>query len=51
MNDTPVIGLYEAGVLLYDGKAVTLHDAPARVFRKGEPPVDVPPGNCVGIAV
>ena len=45
MNRTPVVGLYEAGVLLCDGTNVTLHDAPARIFRKGEPPIDVTPGT------
>lgn len=40
MNDTPVVGLYEAGVLLCDGERVMLHGASARVFRKGQPPVD-----------
>jgi dipeptidase E len=49
MNDTPVIGLWEAGVLLCDGEKVTLHDAPARIFRKGQPPVDVQPGNRIVI--
>ncbi len=44
MNSTPVVGLFEAGVLLCDGERVTLHDAPARIFRKGEPPIDVMPG-------
>jgi dipeptidase E len=45
MNDTPVIGLWEAGVLLCDGTAVKLHDAPARVFRKGRDALDVQPGS------
>jgi dipeptidase E len=44
MNDTPVVGLYEAGVLLCDGGQVVLHDAPARIFLKGQPPIDVAPG-------
>ncbi|MSQ95906.1 MAG: dipeptidase PepE [Gemmataceae bacterium] len=44
MNDTPVVGLHEAGVLLCDGTTVRLVDAPARVFRKGIPPTDVQPG-------
>jgi dipeptidase E len=43
MNDTPVIGLYEAGILLYDGGTVQLREAPARVFRKGLDPVEVKP--------
>src|SRR5215203_3785437 len=43
-NETPVIGLWEAGLLLCDGTRVTLANAPARVFRGGEPPVDVESG-------
>jgi dipeptidase E len=42
-NATPVIGLWEAGLLHFDGEQVTLANAPARVFRRGEPPVDVAP--------
>lgn len=44
INETPVVGLWEAGVLLCDGTTVTLHDAPARIFRKGQAPVDIEPG-------
>jgi dipeptidase E len=43
-NATPVIGLWEAGLLHCDGSRVILANAPARVFRRGEPPVDVEPG-------
>jgi dipeptidase E len=43
-NVTPVIGLWEAGLLHCDGASVTLANAPARVFRRGEPPIDVKPG-------
>jgi dipeptidase E len=45
MNDTPVVGLFEAGILLCDGASVQLCDAPARVFRKGQAPIDVQPGS------
>ena len=45
MNDTPVIGLWEAGLLHCDGDTVRLSVAPARVFRKGQPPVDASPGS------
>jgi dipeptidase E len=45
MNETPVVGLWEAGILLCDGETVHLHDAPARIFRKGEPALDVEPGT------
>ena len=44
MDDTPVVGQWEAGVLRCDGKTVQLHDAPARIFRKGQEPIDVAPG-------
>ena len=33
MNDTPVVGLWEAGILLCDGETAQLHDAPARILR------------------
>jgi dipeptidase E len=45
MNDTPVVGLWEAGVLRVEDGRVTLTGAPARVFRKGQEPVDVQPGQ------
>jgi dipeptidase E len=44
MNDTPVVGLWEAGFLRCEDGAVRLTGAPARLFRKGEPPVDFQPG-------
>ena len=45
MNDTPVIGLWEGGMLRVEAGAVELIGAPARVFRKGREPVDVRPGG------
>jgi dipeptidase E len=45
LNDTPVIGLWEAGILLVEDEKLTLLDAPARVFRKGQEPRDVEPGQ------
>jgi len=45
MNDTPVVGLWEAGILLCDGKTVKLENAPARVFRRGQEAIDVQPGS------
>jgi len=45
MNEAPVVGLWEGGVLLCEGERVTLHDAAARIFRKGEPPIDVAAGS------
>jgi dipeptidase E len=44
MNDTPVVGLWEAGLLHVEGGQVRLSGAPARLFRKGRDPVDVPAG-------
>jgi dipeptidase E len=43
MNDTPVVGLWEAGLLRVEGSRVRLLGAPARVFRKGREPIDVEP--------
>ncbi len=47
-NATPVVGLWEAGLLHCDGGRVTLANAPARVFRRGREPVDVEPGAELG---
>jgi dipeptidase E len=43
-NDAPVVGLWEAGLLLCERGRVELGGAPARVFRKGLSPVDAVPG-------
>lgn len=44
LNDMPVIGLWEGGMLrVVDGK-VELLATPARIFRKGQAAVDVAPG-------
>jgi dipeptidase E len=43
-NETPVIGLWEAGLLRCEGGRVQLSNAPARIFRRGQPPIDVGPG-------
>jgi dipeptidase E len=45
MNDTPVVGLWEAGTLWVEGGQVALDGARARIFRKGQPAVDVEPGT------
>jgi dipeptidase E len=42
-NDTPVIGLWEAGLLRCEGGRVELSVAPARIFCKGREPIDVEP--------
>jgi len=44
MNDTPVVGLWEAGLLRIEFGRVRLIGAPARIFRKGREAVDVQPG-------
>ena len=45
VNDAPVVGLWEAGLLRLEEGRVELIGAPARVFRKGREPVDVRPGG------
>jgi len=45
MNDTPVIGLWEAGLLRIENGTMELIGTSARLFRKGQPAVDVPPGT------
>jgi dipeptidase E len=47
MNDTPVVGLWEAGLLRVEQGRVLLLGAPARVFRKGQEPADFAPGSLV----
>jgi len=44
-NDTPVVGLWEGGILHVEGGRVELSAAPARVFRTGQEPIDVSPGE------
>jgi dipeptidase E len=44
MNDTPVVGLWEGGLLRVEGGQVLLSGAAARIFRKGLEPQDVAPG-------
>ncbi len=44
MNETPVVGLWEGGLLRVEGGKVLLSGAAARVFRKGREPLDVGPG-------
>jgi dipeptidase E len=45
MNDVPVVGLWEGGLLRIDAGGVALLGAPARIFRKGQPAVDAAPGQ------
>lgn len=42
-NATPVVGLWEAGLLRCEDGRVELAASPARVFRRGQEPVDVAP--------
>jgi dipeptidase E len=44
LNDTPVVGLWEGGLLRAEGGELTLHGAAARLFHKGQGPVDFAPG-------
>ncbi len=44
MNDAPVVGLWEGGILRRDNEQLSLHGAPARLFRKGQPAEDLEPG-------
>jgi dipeptidase E len=44
MNDTPVIGLCEGGLLRLENGRIRLIGSRARLFRKGEPPADFEPG-------
>ena len=45
MNDLPVVGLWEGGLLHVEAGTVVLQGAAARIFRKGQPPVDVEAGS------
>jgi dipeptidase E len=44
LNDLPVVGLWEAGLLRCEDGRVWLSGAAARVFRRGREPVDAEPG-------
>jgi dipeptidase E len=49
-NDTPVIGLREGAMLRVEGESVDLRgQAGARLFRRGQEPLEVPPGTTVTI--
>ena len=48
-NDGPVVGLREGGMLLVtDGSVSLLGPASMRLFRRGEDPVEFPPGSDLG---
>ncbi|HYT94234.1 MAG TPA: dipeptidase PepE [Gemmataceae bacterium] len=44
MNDPTVVGLWEGGILRLEEARLLLVGAAARIFRKGQAPVDVEPG-------
>ena len=43
-HETPVVGLWEGSFLRVEDGGVTLAGGPARLFRRGEPPLDLAPG-------
>jgi dipeptidase E len=43
-NHIPVVGLYEGGLLRCEGNQIELIGAPARIFFRGQEPIDVQPG-------
>lgn len=43
-NTTPVLGLWESGLLIREDQTLTLARGQARLFRCGEDPVDLPQG-------
>ena len=45
MNDRPVVGLWEGGLLRIEGGEMLLLGARARIFRKGQESEDVEPGS------
>lgn len=46
-NAAPVIGLWEGSILLVEDGECRLAGGPARLFRRGAEPVDVPPGGAI----
>jgi dipeptidase E len=42
---TPVIGLWEGALLRVQAGTMTLAGGPARIFRRGLPSLDIPPGS------
>ncbi|HVS33858.1 MAG TPA: dipeptidase PepE [Thermoanaerobaculia bacterium] len=47
-NTTPVVGLREGTMLrVTDGKTLLVGLRPARIFRRGQDPVEVEPGNVI----
>ena len=51
-NTTPVVGLREGTMLWVQNKSSTLLGLkPARIFRRGQAPVEVEPGSDIGLTV
>ena len=46
-NNAPVLGLREGGFVRIEGGAARLGGAGARIFRKGQPPVEAKPGDAL----
>jgi dipeptidase E len=45
-NETPVVGMREGAWLLCENGAITLKgETGARIFRRGQPPVEAKPGD------
>lgn len=47
-NELPVVGLWEAGMLHVNDDSMRLSNAPVRLFRRGEDPVDIAAGGDLG---
>jgi len=50
LNELPVLGLYEGGMLRVRDGTIELLGAPARLFRRWEEPLDLEPGDPVPLA-
>jgi dipeptidase E len=49
-NETPVVGLREGSMLRVEENRVTLvGEKPARIFRRGQEPIELPPGSPVEV--
>ncbi len=49
-NETPVVGIREGSMLRVENGATTLKGTTgAKIFRRGEPPVEIAPGTVVGL--
>ncbi len=45
MNSLPIVGLWEGGILRIENNQILLLGTPARLFRRGQPCLDVEPGT------